>query len=304
VDTHPLDFGYPFEFPVAVGTVHNGVTDRRDVVIVGGNNDNPHEVAIVVLSNNGDWELLQKTWIGPASGGNWSTTANWSPSGVPGDGDAVIISGSGVSVSGNATVGSLTLAGGASLTLSVSGDHVLRTKALGIGGNSSLDLNDNALIIDYPGGSPVAVIRDYLLSGRNGGAWNGAGISSSAAAALPGSGLGYAEATDLFSAFPASFAGQSVDSTSILVRHTLLGDATLDGNVDVADLGKLATNWQQTQRRWSQGDFNYDGTVDVADLGLLASNWQQGLPLSLKPQPELSRTTRPRTTDRIAHELI
>jgi hypothetical protein len=55
----------------------------------------------------------------------------------------------------------------------------------------------------------------------------------------------------------------------------LPGDANHDGNVDVADLGILASNWQQSPRTFSQGDFNEDGTVDVADLGILASNWQR-----------------------------
>jgi hypothetical protein len=45
----------------------------------------------------------------------------------------------------------------------------------------------------------------------------------------------------------------------------------------VADLGILATNWQQSPRTFSQGDFDYSGTVDVNDLGILASHWQQQL---------------------------
>ncbi len=55
------------------------------------------------------------------------------------------------------------------------------------------------------------------------------------------------------------------------------GDATGDAKVDVADLGILATNWQQSPRNFGQGDFNYDGRVDVSDLGILATNWQQAV---------------------------
>jgi acetyl esterase/lipase len=51
------------------------------------------------------------------------------------------------------------------------------------------------------------------------------------------------------------------------------GDANRDGAVDVADLGILASHWQQNGG-WAQGDFNGSGMIDVADLGLLASNWQ------------------------------
>jgi hypothetical protein len=58
-------------------------------------------------------------------------------------------------------------------------------------------------------------------------------------------------------------------------RYTFAGDANLDGQVDVADLGALATNWQ-TSSNWTGGEFNYDGFVDVSDLGALATNWQDG----------------------------
>jgi hypothetical protein len=63
----------------------------------------------------------------------------------------------------------------------------------------------------------------------------------------------------------------------------LNGDANHDGSVDVADLGILASNWQQTGATFSQADFNYDGSVDVADLGILASKWQGSLPMPSLP---------------------
>jgi hypothetical protein len=53
------------------------------------------------------------------------------------------------------------------------------------------------------------------------------------------------------------------------------GDADLNGAVDVADLGILASNWQ-TAGTWIRGDFDNSGFIDVADLGILASNWQAG----------------------------
>ena len=68
----------------------------------------------------------------------------------------------------------------------------------------------------------------------------------------------------------------------VLVKRTYYGDASLDGQVDVADLGILASNWQ-TSQIWIGGDFDYNGTVDVNDLGLLASNWQAGVGTPLGP---------------------
>jgi hypothetical protein len=57
----------------------------------------------------------------------------------------------------------------------------------------------------------------------------------------------------------------------------LAGDADHDRDIDVNDLGILASNWQQSPRTFAQGDFDYSGTVDVNDLGILASHWQATL---------------------------
>jgi hypothetical protein len=58
------------------------------------------------------------------------------------------------------------------------------------------------------------------------------------------------------------------------------GDATMNGTVDVDDLGILASNWQTGGRTWRDADFTGDDLVDVGDLGMLASNWQAGVPLA------------------------
>jgi hypothetical protein len=63
--------------------------------------------------------------------------------------------------------------------------------------------------------------------------------------------------------------------------YFLAGDASRDGVVDIADLGIMAANWQQSLSGPHHGDFNYDGVVDIADLGILAGNWQKELDLSL-----------------------
>jgi hypothetical protein len=65
--------------------------------------------------------------------------------------------------------------------------------------------------------------------------------------------------------------------------YFLLGDSNHDGRVDVADLGILASNWQQSPRDFSQGDNDYGGLVNVSDLGILASNWQVSLFASAAP---------------------
>jgi hypothetical protein len=72
-------------------------------------------------------------------------------------------------------------------------------------------------------------------------------------------------------------AGTAMPANYVFEFHVLAGDADHDADVDVNDLGILATNWQQSPRSFSQGDFDYSGTVEVNDLGILASRWQEVL---------------------------
>jgi hypothetical protein len=139
------------------------------------------------------------------------------------------------------------------------------------------DLADNDLVIDYIGESPLAAVKNQIKSGFNNGAFNGNGITTSSGSAAKR--LGYAEASALGLTL---FSGQAVDPTSVVVKFTFAGDANLDGQVDVTDLGVLATHWQSTSL-WTGGDFNYDGFVDVSDLGALATNWQAGVGSPLAP---------------------
>jgi hypothetical protein len=63
------------------------------------------------------------------------------------------------------------------------------------------------------------------------------------------------------------------------------GDASLDGRVNVIDLGLLASNYGTTSgATWQMADFNGDGRVNVIDLGMLASNYE-GAETSSVPEP-------------------
>ena len=57
---------------------------------------------------------------------------------------------------------------------------------------------------------------------------------------------------------------------------TLMGDANLDGEVDVQDLNQLAIAWRRpSEADWNDGDFTGDFAVNAADLNVLALNWQK-----------------------------
>jgi hypothetical protein len=183
----------------------------------------------------------------------------------------------------------LTVAGGLA-KLTASGAKVLEATSVSAAGGK-LDLTSNRLIVDYaPGNSPMASIRQQIISGYNAGGalWGGNGIVSSSAALNPTSvGLGYAEASEVL-LNGATYGGESVDGSAVLVQYTLLGDATLDGVVDFNDLVKLAQNYNttvsaSTQSWWNHGDFTYDGVVDFNDLVKLAQNYNTSLPGAAVP---------------------
>jgi hypothetical protein len=159
-----------------------------------------------------------------------------------------------------------------------------KVTALTIAGGTTptakLDLTNNAMVIDYAGTSPLATIVAQIKAGYASGAWTGNGIASSSAAAAAGTmhktAIGYAEASAIGN--PATFRGQSADSTSLLLRYVYVADANLDGKVDTLDFNALAANFGATGKNWWQGDNNYDGVVDTLDFNFLASNFGQTLP--------------------------
>jgi hypothetical protein len=53
----------------------------------------------------------------------------------------------------------------------------------------------------------------------------------------------------------------------------MIGDLNLDGSVSIGDFIVLASNFNQTGKRWQDGDVNYDNTVSIADFLDLAANF-------------------------------
>ncbi len=143
--------------------------------------------------------------------------------------------------------------------------------SLSITGNGVLDLNNNHIIINYGSGSdPISTIAGYLATGYNGGAWNGKGIDSSAAAVNSDYALGYADG--------AEGVVSGLTSGQIEVKYTLLGDADLDGSVTgtdftivIGNLGK-STLANGNPVGWDDGNFLYSGSVTGDDFTDLVGN--------------------------------
>jgi hypothetical protein len=180
-----------------------------------------------------------------------------------------------------------------------------------------LDVSDNKLVIDYSldeGKSPLggdltnlptrdgmqeSRIAVALWSGYAGGHWTGQGITSGRAQTPADAtdksvySVGYAEASRLLGlsgSETATWGGQTVDATSILIMGTLGGDANLDGTVDADDFALVdrgfARDFQNHNTsahnsaveqgqfsQWQDGDFNYDGVVDAGDYLIIDTSF-------------------------------
>jgi hypothetical protein len=168
----------------------------------------------------------------------------------------------------------LTVASGAVATVTDNGSmNLLKTTSLSVSG--TLNLNDNAIIVDYTGATPALAIGAMIDAGHNNGTWTGNGIYSPFAGANPLFSIGW---LDTAAAGATTFVGANVDASSILIRFTLSGDTDLDGTVGFADLLSLAQNYGMSGSAiWHQGDTDYNGAIDFADLLTMAQNYNQNL---------------------------
>jgi len=168
----------------------------------------------------------------------------------------------------------LSLSSGAAASV-VGSNQLLVTSALAVTTGAALDLGSNGLVVNASPGneaSALANVTTLLASGVAGGAWNGVGIRSSAAATdtshLGALGVelnqGPAGAANM-----TTFQGEAVNSHSVLVKYTYLGDANLDGVVNGLDYAQADNGFNFGMAGWSHGDFNYDGQVSAIDYALL-----------------------------------
>jgi hypothetical protein len=152
----------------------------------------------------------------------------------------------------------------------------------GSGITAAIDVGNNTLIVDYSGASVLAQVRAMVAAGYGGSAghWDGPGIRSAVAAGDPTLGIGVAEASDvlhLSGAQTATFGGETVDATTVLIRLTKVGDTNLDGTVGFGDFQRLELGFGESGAGWQGGDFNFDGVVDEADFVALYHNYGQSV---------------------------
>jgi hypothetical protein len=165
----------------------------------------------------------------------------------------------------------LNIGAGGLAKMSAGGNRVLVTSALNIDAAGKLDLNDNDMILEYSGASQVAMVQALVNSARAGGAWNGNGITSSAAAGNPlvNTTLGVVDAADYVALHGNTFDGQTIDTTAVLVKYTYYGDTDFTGSVDGDDYARIDSGFNTSVSGWFNGDADGNGVVDGDDYALI-----------------------------------
>jgi hypothetical protein len=163
------------------------------------------------------------------------------------------------------SVASISISGAGSIFKFSAVAQIYTVSSLSITGFGTLDLANNELIVDYGSGpDPNGTIRQELISGFNGGGWNGTGINSSSAAVNHAYALGYADGTD--------GVVSGLTSGQVEIKFTLYGDVDLNGVVNGSDFTSLVGYLGTAESRWDQGDFLYTGAVTGSDFTALIGN--------------------------------
>jgi autotransporter-associated beta strand protein len=161
---------------------------------------------------------------------------------------------------------SLSLLNTATVNLSPSGLNTLATRSLSISPNASVNLNNNDLLLNYTGTSPISTLIEYFQAGQLQVDPDLAGLPTT---------LAISEAADLGLT---DFNGIAIDATTVIAKYTFVGDANLDGQVDALDYERIDLAIGNTGVfGTAQGDLNYDGNVDALDYEQVDLNIGNGV---------------------------
>jgi len=171
-------------------------------------------------------------------------------------------------------LGALSVLGTATLTVGANGSRLLGVRSLAIDPTAYVELNDNDMLVDYTGTSPLSAVQGLINTGRNGGTWTsfvGLGSTAAANANPKNTTLGAMEATDYKSinGAGATFDGAALDDTAILVKYTYYGDTDFNGKVNFDDYVRTDNGFNNHLGSWMNGDFDGNGSVNFDDYVLI-----------------------------------
>jgi hypothetical protein len=166
---------------------------------------------------------------------------------LPNAGQTLTLSGG---ISGS---GTLTVTGLGKVILAGAGNTVA---GLTVNTGASLDLTSESLLINYAGGtSPQSSIQSYLSTGA---------LVSSFVGSNSDYGIGYSDGADGIVS--------GLTSGQFVLEPALIGDANLDGNVNIIDLQLLLANWN-SPGGWDHGNFFDGAKVGIHALQALLQNF-------------------------------
>jgi autotransporter-associated beta strand protein len=159
-------------------------------------------------------------------------------------------------------------------------NKVLKVGQLNVFNGSRLDLTDNKLITTNGAGTATngsySLLHSVVAAAHNGGAWDGAGITTSmpdAATGLTSLGVSTGAAMGLDAGETMLFAGQTINASHTLVMYTYAGDANLDGIISGDDYAAIDFNIAiPSSSCWYNGDFNYDTIISGDDYAAIDFN--------------------------------
>jgi hypothetical protein len=185
-----------------------------------------------------------------------------------------------LSVLNNGLIGSGTLtANGGNVVFQSGNPLAQKVAAVSIASGNTVDLNDNDMIVGN--GTSKADVTAAIRSARNGGSWDGSGLTSTEARNRPAHNttlgvLSGAEYTSVGGT--GTFSGQSYADTDTLVKYTYYGDTDFNGKINFDDYVRTDNGFNNHLTGWLNGDFDHSGTVNFDDYVLidLAFNTQSG----------------------------
>ena len=276
-DVLTIDFTAGSPLPAA-GAAWDGVTGSDTVHVIGGGADTFtfSDGQVTRTAGNGGSLLIVSNEIIRLDGGAYSTSSDLSGASLIAAGASVVTLGA------TQNLAALDVQAGALVTLASGGDKYIITSSLTVAGK--LDLKNNDLIVDYTGDSPLGTwtgteysgITGLIASARNGGAWDGLGITSSSAEQVLTT-LVIGEATHVLGISGSDtgvWQGQTVDATTVLVKFSYTGDVDLNGQLDGDDYFYLDSNILQSGMVFGHhvGDFDLNGELNGDDYFLIDSN--------------------------------
>jgi probable HAF family extracellular repeat protein len=124
----------------------------------------------------------------------------------------------------------------------------------------------------------LSVVKRAFVATKTAGTWTTTDLNT---LINPASGwlLQYARGISTDGKYIAGYGTIGGQTHGFRLTPALLGDATLDGTVNINDLSKVLTNYDGTPPtggwQWADGDFNVDGTVNINDLSNVLTNYDQ-----------------------------